>query len=248
MKISQNGFRDTFKKPGGTMRYDIILFDADDTLFDFKKTEEFALEDALKKAGIAYDKDFHLREYKEVNSRIWKEFEEGKIGLKELKTERFRRYFSRIEVDMDHLYFADIYMDSLGDGSFLLEGAKELIEDLVPHTRLAIITNGLSKVQDKRIRGSVISHHFETIVVSEEVEVAKPSPEIFTLTLEEMGVERDASILMVGDSLASDIQGGINYGIDTCWYNPQSKKNRGSIRPTYEITSLEELRDIIFNC
>ena len=169
------------------MKYKVLLFDADDTLFDFKKTQEFALEDALRKIGIDYEKSYHLSHYKEINSRIWEELEEGNIGLKELKTERFRRYFERIGVDFDHMSFADIYMESLGEGSFLLENAKEIVEELGKNTRMAIITNGLSKVQKKRIKGSIISHHFEAIVVSEEVEILKPDPEIFQLTLDKIG-------------------------------------------------------------
>lgn len=228
------------------MKYKVLLFDADDTLFDFKKTEEFALEDALRKIGINYEKSYHLIHYKDVNSKIWKELEEGMIGLKELKTERFRRYFEKIGVEFDHVDFANIYMDSLGEGSFLFEGAETLVEELGKNTRMAIITNGLLKVQDKRIRGSVISRHFETIVVSEEVEIIKPNPKIFQLTLDRIGHRDKNSVLMIGDSLVSDIQGGINYGIDTCWYNPHSKENIGGILPTYEIKSLEELKNIIF--
>lgn len=227
------------------MKYKVLLFDADDTLFDFKKTEEFALEDALKTIGVPYEKNYHLLHYKEINSKIWQELEEGYIGLKELKTERFRRYFQRIGIDFDHVNFADIYMDSLGKGSFLLENAKEIVEELGKNTRMAIITNGLSKVQDKRIKKSTISHHFEAIIVSEEVAILKPDPEIFQLTLDTLGHQDKGSVLMIGDSLASDIQGGINYGIDTCWYNPNSKENNRGILPTYEIRSLEELKNII---
>lgn len=227
------------------MKYKVLLFDADDTLFDFKKTEEFALESALKKIGIDYNKEYHLTEYKVINSGIWKELEEGKILLKELKTERFRRYFNKIGIQFNHEAFADIYMSSLGDGSFLFDKAETIVEELSRNTRMAIITNGLSKVQDKRIRGSVISHYFETIVVSEEVEIIKPNPEIFQLTMDIIKHQDKSSVLMIGDSLISDIQGGINYGIDTCWYNPHSKDNTKGITPTYEIKSLDELKDII---
>ena len=229
------------------MKYKVLLFDADDTLFDFKKTEEFALEDAFRKIGVDYNKEYHLSLYKSVNTGIWKELEEGKIVLKKLKTERFRRYFEKLEINFDHIKFADIYMDSLGDGSFLFDNAKEVVEELGKKTRMAIITNGLSKVQNKRIKQSIISHHFEEIVVSEEVEITKPNPEIFELTMNRIRYSDKSSVLMIGDSLASDIQGGINYGIDTCWYNPESKENDRAINPTYEVKSLEELRQLILN-
>ena len=232
---------------GGKMKYKVLLFDADDTLFDFKKTEEFALEDALRKIGIDYRRDYHLSHYKDINSKIWKELEEGRIALKKLKTERFKRYFHRLGVEFDHMDFANIYMDSLGEGSFLFDDAKRIVEELSQSTRMAIITNGLSKVQDKRIRGSIISHHFEEIIVSEEVDIIKPDPEIFQLTMEKINHRDKSSVLMIGDSLVSDIQGGINYGIDTCWYNPQAKENNRGITPTYEVRSLKELKELILN-
>lgn len=229
------------------MKYKVLLFDADDTLFDFKRTEEFALEDSLRRIGIDYRRDYHLSHYKKINGKIWKELEEGKIALKKLKTERFRRYFDRLGVEFDHMDFANIYMESLGKGSFLLDNAKEVVEELSKSTRMAIITNGLSKVQDKRIRGSVISHHFEEIIVSEEVNIVKPAPEIFQLTMDRINHRDKSSVLMIGDSLVSDIQGGINYGIDTCWYNPYAKENTRGINPTYEVRSLEELKELILN-
>lgn len=240
------GWRVTYNY-GGSMKYKVLLFDADDTLFDFKKTEEFALGDALKKIGIDYDREYHLPLYKKVNTGIWKELEEGKIALKKLKTERFRRYFDKLQMEFDHIKFADMYMDSLGDGSFLFDDAKEIVEELGRKTRMAIITNGLSKVQDKRIKKSIISHHFEEIIVSEEVEITKPNPEIFELTMNKINYSDKSSVLMIGDNLASDIQGGINYGIDTCWYNPGSKENDRGIDPTYEVKSLEELKELILN-
>jgi len=229
------------------MKYKVLLFDADDTLFDFKKTEEFALEDALNKIGVDYNKEYHLSHYKEINTNIWKELEEGKIALKKLKTERFKRYFDRLGLDFNHMDFANLYMESLGEGSFLFDNAKEIIEELSKNTRMAIITNGLSKVQDKRIRGSIISHHFEEIIVSEEVDITKPNPEIFQLTMSRINYNDKSSVLMIGDSLASDIQGGINYGIDTCWYNPHAMENNRGITPTYEVSSLEELKELILN-
>jgi len=190
------------------MKYKVLLFDADDTLFDFKKTEEFALEVALTKIGVDYDKEYHLTVYKKVNTKIWKELEEGKILLKKLKTERFKRYFEKLQVEFDPVKFADIYMESLGDGSFLFEDAREIVEELGKKTRMAIITNGLSKVQNKRIKKSIISHHFEEVVISEEVEITKPNPEIFELTMARINHSDKSSVLMIGDNLASDIQGG----------------------------------------
>ena len=129
----------------------------------------------------------------------------------------------------------------------LYDNSIELIETLHKSYRLAIVTNGLTSVQDKRIRKSSIAKFFETIVISEEVSTAKPNPKIFEHTLKSMNFFDKSKVLMIGDSLSSDIQGGINFGIDTCWYNPNKVINETSIKPTYEISNFDELKLLLLN-
>lgn len=227
------------------MTYKWILFDADETLFDFKKAERNAFEKTMLDTGFEYDEAYHFPLYKEVNTAIWKELEEGLITQKKLKVERFRRFLKRMESSFDPVVFAEKYMAFLGEGSYLFDESMALIQKLHSHYQLMIITNGLSKVQDKRIRKSVIAPYFEAIVVSEEVGIAKPDPRIFEHALASDEALDKNRILMVGDNLKSDILGGINYGIDTCWYNPKAVKNIEAYQPTYEIGSLMELLDIV---
>lgn len=229
------------------MKYEVILFDADETLYDFKKSEREALKNTMIKFNINYDESYHLRIYKEINSVLWKEFEQGLITQENLKVERFKRLSDRLGINFDETNFAKLYMEYLADASFLYDDSMELIETLSKSYRLAIVTNGLTLVQDKRIRKSTIAKFFETIVISEEILISKPNPEIFEHTLKNLNFFDKSKVLIVGDSLSSDIQGGINFGIDTCWYNPNKIINKTSIKPTYEISNFDELKSLLLN-
>lgn len=230
---------------GIIMGYKVIIFDADDTLFDFKRSERDALKNAMIHFNIEYNEDDHLKIYQEVNQDVWTEFEEGMITQEELKTERFKRLSDRLEIQLDAVKFAELYMKYLSYGSFLYEETIPLVKNLYENYRLAIITNGLRDVQNNRIRKSTIAEYFDDIVISEEVKVSKPDPKIFEIALDHLKHTDKSNVLMVGDSLSSDIQGGLNFGIDTCWFNPDKKVNNTAIQPKYEISSLMELRYIL---
>ncbi|MDF2610194.1 MAG: superfamily [Lachnospiraceae bacterium] len=227
------------------MRYNRILFDADDTLFDFKKSEREAFKNTMIHFHVDYNEEYHLPIYHNINSAIWREFEEGLITQEVLKVERFRRLSKELNIQFDVAAFSDSYMEHLGGASFLYEDSLALIQSLHKNYKLSIVTNGLTKVQRKRIRQSEIAEYFEYIVISEEVKVSKPDPKIFEYAVTTAESMDKSSILMVGDSLTSDIQGGINFGIDTCWFNQNKKENRAAIWPTYEITRLAELKDLL---
>ncbi len=229
------------------MKYEVIIFDADETLFDFKKSESVAFKNIMLEFNIEYDENHHLKIYKDINTAIWKEFEDGLITQKELKVERFKRLSNRLNVEFDEVEFARSYMKHLSRGSFLYDDSIDLVKSLYKDYRLSIITNGLKDVQDNRIRKSNISKYFEDIVISEEVQVSKPDPRIFEITLSNMNFTDKSKVLVVGDSLTSDIQGGINSGIDTCWFNLSKIENKTEIKPIYEISNLMELKDLLGN-
>jgi len=135
-------------------------------------------------------------------------------------------------------------MDNLEHASFLFEGAEDLVKSLSKTHRLIMVTNGLTRVQRTRIKKSIIAKYFEVIIVSEEVGYAKPDPLIFEKGLKDISVPLKSEIVIIGDSLTSDILGGINYRIDTVWYNPNNIVNHKGIKPTYEIKSLFEIHDL----
>ena len=227
------------------MKYEIIIFDADETLFDFKKSEKAAFQNTMLEFGMEYDENYHLGIYHNINAAIWMEFETGLITQEKLKAERFRRLSAKLNTGFDEVKFSVSYETHLANASFLYDDSIALIESLFRDYKLAIVTNGLSAVQDGRIRKSAISKYFTDIVVSETVKLSKPDPRIFELALNNMKHTDKSKVLIVGDSLTSDIQGGINSGIDTCWYNPGKIENMTDIKPTYTISNLMELIDIL---
>ncbi|GAE05226.1 5'-nucleotidase YjjG [Paenibacillus sp. JCM 10914] len=186
--------------------------------------------------------------YRRINQQLWNEFEQGSITQNELRTARFERLLTeqRISCDRDAQAFSDTYIKYLGLGSFLMEGAEQLCHRLTDRgQRMAIITNGIKEVQFKRIGGSALCNSFECIVVSEDAGFQKPQEGIFDYAFQKLNDPNKEDVLIVGDSLTSDIQGGAQYGIDTCWYNPLRKPNNTTIKPKYEIHALAELHDLL---
>ncbi|MGO4109974.1 YjjG family noncanonical pyrimidine nucleotidase [Paenibacillus sp. YAF4_2] len=228
------------------MNYDVILFDADDTLFDYKKAEDHALTSVFEEFGIqSPDTDF-VALYRTINQELWNDFEKGAVSLAELRVERFSRLFAGTAFTIGADEFSDRYLNYLGEGAFLLDGAVELVEELRSKVRLAIITNGIREVQLSRFAKAGVDHYFEHIIVSEDTGFQKPHLGIFEYTWNKLGGVIDPSrVLIVGDSLTSDIQGGLNSGIDTCWYNPHNKPNPTPVKPKFEIKQLSEVLNLL---
>lgn len=227
------------------MKYEIIIFDADETLFDFKKSEREALKNTMIEFGVNYDGNYHLKIYQPINSAIWSELENGLITQEKLKTERFKRFFDKLNLGFDEHEFALSYMHHLSNASFLYDSSVDILSKLSKNYKLLIITNGLTSVQTKRIKGSKVAHFFEEIIISEDVGISKPDPYIFEHALKNVAYSDKSKVLIIGDSLSSDIQGGINFGIDTCWFNPNTLINNKDVNPTYEIDDLMKLSELI---
>lgn len=226
------------------MKYDCILFDADDTLFDYGMAESHALNHAFAHFGLPTGAGDYAASYQEINRALWKDYEQGRITSAALRVERFNRLFAAHDLALKPEEFSDAYLRFLGEGTFLIQGAAELCAELTG-CRLAIITNGIRDVQHARIKGSPLSEVFEAVIVSEETGYQKPETGIFDYAFARLGLTDKSRVLIVGDSLTSDIQGGINYGIDTCWFNPLDKPGVPGIAPTYVIRSLDGLLEII---
>lgn len=229
------------------MRYSVLLFDADNTLFDFDRAQSHALECTFIELNGEFQPEF-LTTYAEVNREFWKAFERGEITQAELKHQRFPAVIKELGLKIDPVETNSLYLKRLSESHFLLEGVPQIVERLGESHRLALITNGLKDVQRPRFAASPITKHFEAIVISDELGIAKPEPGIFDAIFEMLGHPPKSETLIIGDSLSSDIQGGINYGIDTCWFNPGEKPGRkpaGQPSPTHQISALDQLVDII---
>ncbi|MCP3780810.1 YjjG family noncanonical pyrimidine nucleotidase [Paenibacillus sp. MZ03-122A] len=228
------------------MKYEIILFDVDDTLFDFKMAESHALHNTFAQFGLPQGATEYKSSYDKINSSLWREAEEGHITSAQLRVERFKRLFTVHDLDFNPDAFSAAYLRYLGEGAFLMDGAIELC-NVLSDCRLAIITNGIKEVQTSRIQLSPLRDVFEQVIISEEVGCQKPQAGIFDYAFTKLAISNKSKVLMVGDSLTSDIQGGNKYGIDTCWFNPSRKTNTSGIQPTYEITSLMELPNSVLS-
>lgn len=224
--------------------YDIILFDIDDTLFDFTKSEQEAFNRVFEKYNLFNNLKLYEKSYQEISKVLWRDLENGIISLAELGSERFRRLFLEHELEIDAVVFNQDYLGFLGEQTHLVQGAEKVISEL-SNKRLAIITNGYTDVQTSRTNNSPLKDTFEHIIISESTGFQKPQTGIFDYAFDKLQITDKSNVLMVGDSLTSDIQGGINYGIDTCWFNPKHKENNTSLKPTYEINKLESLLEII---
>lgn len=222
------------------MKYKWLLFDADGTLFDYDKAEGFALRSTFDMLGLGYEA--HYGEvYRRINAEIWLDFEAGKITQRRLRTRRFELLFDAIESDCDPAEFSKRYLANLALGTDLIEGAEDVIMSLHGRVGLLLITNGLADVQRPRFAKSTVGHYFSDVVISEEVGAAKPDPAIFEVAFAKMDFPAKADVLMVGDSLSSDIRGGLNYGIDTCWFNPEGRPYESGVMADHEISELRDL-------
>lgn len=224
--------------------YELVFLDADETLFDFRKTEKNALSQSFGQFGLELTEDIIL-DYDEINKKLWSNLEKGEIHQEKLKSERFRLLFQKIKVPMDPELFGRAYIEWLSRGSFLLENAEGICEYLSKKYTLVMITNGIKNVQMPRINNSPIKKYITSVIISEEAKSSKPGKEIFDYACNAVDFHRKEKMIIIGDSLSSDIQGGINYGIDTCWVNLASATNETNVAPTYEINDLLELKTLL---
>ncbi|MGB1252589.1 MAG: YjjG family noncanonical pyrimidine nucleotidase [Candidatus Promineifilaceae bacterium] len=222
------------------MSYKWLLFDADGTLFDFHAASMDALAQTFAYAGIAHT-DEHVQLYRRINTACWEEFERGEISAEILRSERFRRMNHELGASHDPLDLSKQYIMHLSQGNQLLPGATDLLFVLQKRFNMLLITNGLKEVQRPRFAATNMSRWFSEIVISDEVGFAKPDPTIFDICFERMGHPDKSEVLIIGDSLTSDMVGGLNYGIDTCWYNPTGKTRPIDMPITYTIRTLYDL-------
>ncbi len=226
-------------------KYYCILFDADNTLLDFDAAESKALAETLTQFGIEPDNDT-VQKYREINSALWAQLEKGQVRREKLMNERFTRFLKEIGAAGSGAEMNRYYLERLSTHPDLVpDNVSEVLGELSEVATLAIVTNGFERVQTRRAQESGIAEYMEGIFVSERTDCEKPNRKIFDTALRTLGIENREHVLVVGDSLTSDIQGGVNAKLDTCWVNRSHAENPGQVTPTYEIDSLEKLYPIV---
>lgn len=226
------------------MKYGIILFDADGTLFDFKKCERSALQLALSELSLP-NGDTYIERYSEINELMWKRLERGEIEKSRLAVERFEVFLRELSLHGDAARLSELYKARLSEQAYLIEGAESVLSELSAEHRLFIITNGIKSVQEGRMSRSPIKKYFEKVFISEELGFEKPRREFFDKVASGISGFSADNAIVIGDSLTSDIQGGINAGIDTCWYNPQGNGKPEGMNITYTVGDLKEILPIV---
>jgi len=220
--------------------YKIILFDADNTLLDFDKAQYSGFRVVLERYGIVYT-DKVYEEYERINHSLWSAFERGEIGTDYVQTERFSALFRTLGQNFNGTDANGVYQEALKEQCQLMPYALEVCRELSTFTTLVIVTNGVGMTQKARIAKSEIANYISLVVVSEDVGFQKPSINFFNEVFSRLNNPNLSDILIVGDSLASDIQGGINAGIRTCYYVPESEGVITDITPDYVINDLRKL-------
>ncbi|MCI0398117.1 MAG: YjjG family noncanonical pyrimidine nucleotidase [Chloroflexi bacterium] len=225
-------------------RYQWLLFDADGTLFDYDRAEATALEQSFRQAGAPFEPRY-LALYRQINHQLWQALERREMSPAVLRVRRFELLFEALQVELPPAAFSASYLQHFGACAELMEGAVELLHGLQGKYRLAIITNGLQDVQRSRLACSAIGEYIAELIISEEVGYAKPHQAIFDAALARLGHPAKSEVLMIGDSLTSDMQGGCDYGLDTCWYNPAGHPRPPHLPLTYEISHLSQLMELL---
>lgn len=222
------------------MKYDWILFDADETLFHFDSFKGIQL--MFSRKGVDFtEQDFIA--YQNVNKPLWVDYQNGDITAAQLKHTRFESWAQKLNTTTADLNSS--FLEAMADICSLLPGAKELMESLVGKAQVGIITNGFTELQAIRLERTGMDKYIKHVVISEEVGVAKPDHGIFQHTFERIGNPCKSRVLMVGDNLHSDILGGLNFGIETCWLNSHGANTVEHITPHYTVSSLTELQTIL---
>lgn len=223
---------------------EFLFLDMDNTILDFDMAERIALPKALSAFGIQATDELVAR-YHAINKVCWEMLERGEITRDEVGTRRYAELFAQEGVDGDPAACNALYLKNLAIGHYFLPGAQEAVQSLSKKYRLYIASNGTASVQEGRMTSAELYPYFEKVFISEHLGANKPAKEFFDRSFAQIPDFDPKKAMIVGDSLTSDILGGINAGIATCWVNPDHKPGKPEIKPDYEIEGLHQLEELL---
>lgn len=229
------------------MKFSVLLFDLDNTLLDFNKAEEHAFFLTAKNQGVNFT-EADYTEYHKINDKWWKLHEKGLYSRDEIVILRYAEFFKLKNLNLSPEKFNSEYMVNLGEGKFTVSGAEETLKALKDcGAKIYVITNGVVSIQNRRLKDNPVTPYINDMFVSEKIGIPKPDARYFEAAQKSFGLTFGENTLIVGDSLSSDIAGGNNIGVKTCWFNPRGAKNETLVKPDYEIKNLFEVIDIAKN-
>ena len=224
----------------------VLLWDIDGTLLNFEEAEKASIQHCFDKFGLGVCTEEMLMHYHGINRGYWKRLELGEITKPEVLIGRFRDFFTIYGMDVSLAKeFNDEYQISLGDTVVFCRNAQEILEECRGKVLQYAVTNGTKIAQDRKLKNSGLITIFDGVFISEEVGYEKPAVEFFEEVFRVIGTYEPSEVLIVGDSLTSDICGGNNMGIKTCWYNPEKKENDAGVTIDYEIEDLIQVLELI---
>lgn len=223
------------------MKEGTILFDFDDTLVDFEAAETYAFYKMVDRYNFnASSHDFNY--FTKVNQQHWQDFQKGKLSKEEVLSQRFERFFESYNIHVDGEQADHIFRDELANAPLTyFDNMLNTLKELSQKFNLYIVTNGVLETQERRIDKSAFKDLLDDVFVSEQTGYQKPMPEFFDYVFDKIGEHRRNNTMIVGDSLSSDILGGINAKIKTCWFNPRHQINDTNIEADLTINHFEEL-------
>ena len=222
---------------------EFLLLDLDDTILDFHKAERIALSKTIRDFGVE-PSEAVLSRYHHINKWHWEQLELGLMTRDQVLVGRFDRLFQELGMEVDAAACMKQYEHNLSIGHYFLPGAEEAVKKLHEKYRLFLVSNGTATVQHGRLTSAGLYPYFEQVFISQEIGYNKPEKAYFDRCFERIPGFAPEKALMVGDSLTSDIKGGINAGLNTVWVNP-AHKPCGDIRPDYEIEGLCQLEALL---
>lgn len=223
-----------------------LLWDVDGTLLDFVKSEEYGIRKCFEIFGLGDCTDEMLLRYSKINRKYWEKLERNEITKQEVLTERFIEFFGSENIDFNRVEdFNDEYQVRLGDKFFFCDNGFETVTALKGKVKQYAVTNGTFVAQNRKLTQSGLINIFDDVFISDEIGFEKPSIEFFDAVERKIGPFKKDEVMIIGDSLTSDIKGGNNAGILCCWYNPLNLENKDKLKIDYEIRNLNEILDII---
>lgn len=227
-------------------RIKVVLWDIDGTLLNFKEAEKYAIRVCFEKFGLGECTDQMLREYSAINGRYWRGLECGEYTKPQVLVGRFEEFFEKYGIDTSIASsFNDEYQIRLGDTVCFCENGLETVRALKGKVLQYAVTNGTKAAQDRKLANSGLDQLLDGIFISEEIGIEKPMTGFFDKVFREIGAYRKDEMMIVGDSLTSDMQGGSNVGIVTCWYHPEGKETPGNLKIDYEIHDIKQVLEIV---
>lgn len=223
------------------MKHKLFLFDLDDTLLDFKASEKLSFTRTLQALGLAGDLAILFARYQAINVDLWRRFETGAVTKDFLKVERFRKTFVDHGLTLDPEHASDLYMASLSETVVLIDGAKAVCQTLAAIGEVGIITNGVDRIQTRRIASSGLHEHISFVATSEACGYAKPDVRFFAYSANLARAVAKHETIIIGDRLDADILGANRYGIESCWFNPGRLGNQSAAVPTCEVAHLDDI-------